>query len=73
MVNGEWVWPDGTKAIYTNWYEIPSGDNPFTAIGKKAGKWYDFPSSYERGAVCQYDPYSRGSYTTLKILATVAQ
>ena len=72
-VNGEWVWPDGTKAIYTNWGpETPSGDRPFTDIDKISGKWFDVPNSYSNGlptvtlgAVCQYDPYARGRYTVL--------
>ena len=63
-VNGEWVWPDGTKAIYTNWFpQQPSGNGPFTEIDIWSGKWNDISSSYERDALCQYDPYARGRYT----------
>ena len=32
-VNGEWVWPDGTKATYLPWLPgQPSGDGPFVEI-----------------------------------------
>ena len=61
-VNGEWVWPDGTKATYLPWLPgQPSGDGPFVEIfgnseAEGPGKWNDLSSPpYKRGAVCQYD------------------
>ena len=58
-VNGQWVWPDGTKATLTNWVpRQPSGDGPFVemfADKEGPGKWNDLASSHKRGAVCQYD------------------
>ena len=61
-VNGEWVWPDGTKAIYTNWGEPPVF--PFAIIDKLSGWWFGVPTT-SLSAVCQYDPYARGRYTVL--------
>ena len=60
-VNGQWVWPDGTKATLTNWLpDQPSGDGPFVemfADDKEGGRgrWNDLDSSHKRGAVCEYD------------------
>ena len=53
-VNGEWVWPDGTKATYLAWNGSPSGDGTYVEIHWN-GSWNDLPSDNERGAVCQID------------------
>ena len=65
--NGQWVWPDGTKATYLPWatkYGNPSGDGPFVEIwadSQGPGKWNDLASSHKRGTVCQYDINDKGN------------
>ena len=55
MVNGAWVWTDGTKTTLTNWAPTqPSGDGSFVEMLPGPGKWNDLTSSNKRGAVCQY-------------------
>ena len=60
-INGEWVWPDGTRATYLPWatkYGNPDGDGPFVEIWADSygpGKWNDLAAFHKREAVCQYD------------------
>ena len=55
--SGGWMWPDGYKAIVTNWYkDQPSGDGSYVEVLVDAGTWNDLHSGYKRASVCQYDP-----------------
>ena len=57
-VNGDWIWSDGTKATYTNWYPgQPSGDGTFVAMFadvERPGRWNDLSSQHKRKVICQY-------------------
>ena len=50
-----WMWRDGTKWTYTNWYaNEPSGDGNCLEMYKKwNGKWNDKPCHYKIRAVCK--------------------
>ena len=61
-VANEWVWPDGTKATYLNWFPgQPTGDGKSAEIVNAAwngvpGQWNDLSGDYRKGYVCQYNP-----------------
>ena len=66
VTEGTWLWPDGTKAIYTNWqshepdnwYDGTEHALVFGWPGYPIGKWGDTRSFYQKqinGFVCQWD------------------
>ena len=63
-VNGDWVWPDGTKASFTNWFPgQPSGDGNYVSMfadNTGSARWNDLSSSHKRKAVCQYGSNDAG-------------
>ena len=68
-VANEWVWPDGTKATYLNWFPgQPTGDGKSAEIVNAAwngvpGQWNDLSgdlATYITGYVCQYNPSPTG-------------
>ncbi|KAH7721259.1 hypothetical protein AAVH_11222, partial [Aphelenchoides avenae] len=71
-VTGEWVWLDGTKANYTNWYSPRYGvlytpPNPANgqcaqaSLVRDGGRWYPEPCSVvKRPSVCELPLSSEG-------------
>ena len=63
--SGGWLWPDGYKAIVTNWAkDQPSGDGSYAEVLDDYGTWNDLNAGYKRASVCQYDP--KGKFSVLQ-------